>query len=360
MRGLLDLVTGCYPSFLFGGPVSALLPVFHLHESDPAVLESRLAYAADNGYRTVTTDAIARFVLEGVHPGPRTVALCFDDCWATLWTVAGPLLRRYGMSAIGFAIPGRVTDAAGVRPTIEEQPESAVAADWSDVPFATWPELRSLQASGLIDIQSHTRSHSAIFAGPQIVDFVTPEFVRRPLLNRPRASAGLERPWLTPEDLGAPLHVQRSRMSDALRFLDDEAPRARCIRHVAESGGSGFFERPRWRAELTAIASGGRGRFETATDREHEILEELHEGRSMLEARLGTSVRHVCLPWGIAGHETHRALARTGHQLAFADRLFGRRAVAAGDNPHALMRLHERFLFCLPGRGRRWFGTAKS
>ena len=358
MRGLLDLATGCYPSFLFGGPVSALLPVFHLHESDPAVLESRLAYLADNGYRTVTTEVIVRFVVEGVYPGPRTVALCFDDCWATLWTVAGPLLRRYGMSAIGFAIPGRVTDAAGVRPTIDEHPESTVAADRSGVPFATWPELRSLQASGLVDIQSHTCSHSSIFAGPQIVDFVTPEFAQRTILDRPCASAGHEGQWLTPHDLGAPLHVQRSRMSDALRFLEDGVARERCMRHVAESGGSAFFERPRWRAELAAIAAGGRGRFETAVDRAREILVELCEGRSLLEARLGTPVRHVCLPWGVAGRETHRALARTGHQLAFADRLFGRRAIAAGDNPHALMRLHERFLSCLPGRGRRWFATA--
>ena len=31
-RGLLDLATGCYPAFLFGGGLGDLLPVFHFHD----------------------------------------------------------------------------------------------------------------------------------------------------------------------------------------------------------------------------------------------------------------------------------------------------------------------------------------
>jgi hypothetical protein len=29
--------------------------------------------------------------------------------------------------------------------------------------------------------------------------------------------------------------------------------------------------------------------------------------------------------------------------------------VTHGDDPFSLMRLHDRFIFCLPGLGRRWF-----
>ena len=356
LRGVLDLATGCYPFFLFGGSTSGLLPVFHLHQSIPAVLESRLAYLADNPYRTVTTDAISRFVLSGVHPGPRTVVLCFDDGWASLWTVAGPLLRRYGLSAVAFAIPGRVEDATQVRPTFEEAPDQALRADTSLVPFATWPELRQLQHSGLLDVQSHSYSHSAMFSGRDIIGFVTPGFGNR-LLARPLASARRDRRWLGPDDLGAPLYVQRSRLSDALRWCDDESARERCLEHVAASGGASFFDRPAWRGELKAAAGNVGGRPETPDERERAILEELRASREVLEARLGSRVRHVCMPWGIAGRHASRAFAHAGYQLAFADRLFGRHAVAAGDNPYSLMRLHERHIFCLPGRGRRFFFT---
>ena len=356
-RGLIDLATGCYPRFLFGGSVSSLLPVFHLHESDPIVLESRLRYLAENGYRTVPTDAIARLVIDGIHPGPRTAALCFDDCWATLWTVAGPLLRAHGMSAIAFAIPGRISDAAAPRPTIQEDAAAATAADQSAVPFATWIELRQLQSAGLVDVQSHTFSHSAIFSDAHLVDFVSPEFATRPLLNRPLGSAAGA--WLTPADLGAPLYIQRSRMSDALRFFDDQSVRERCMQHVAAAGGPAFFSRPDWRTELRRVAGETRGQFESPSNRQRTIVAELHDARSVLEERLGVPVRHVCLPWGIAGEQARVSLTRTGHQLAFADRLFGRRAVAAGDDPHSLMRLHERYITCLPGRGRRMFFTAR-
>ncbi len=143
VRGALDLATGRYPAFLFGSGVGRALPVFHLHEATPAVLESRLAYLAENGYRTVTADAIARLVRDGVRPGPRTVALCFDDAWASLWTTAAPLLRRYGFQAITFAIPARMRDAPTLRPTLDD---GAVTEDEDRgaKPFVSWQELRAL------------------------------------------------------------------------------------------------------------------------------------------------------------------------------------------------------------------------
>ena len=81
VRGLLDLATGCYPAFLFGGSIGDQLPVFHLHEVTREWLEPRLHYLVENGYRTVTCDEIARLVIDGVRPGPRAVALTFDDAW---------------------------------------------------------------------------------------------------------------------------------------------------------------------------------------------------------------------------------------------------------------------------------------
>ena len=39
IRGVLDLVTGRYPSFLFGGGLGSWLPVFHFHGVHPDSLE---------------------------------------------------------------------------------------------------------------------------------------------------------------------------------------------------------------------------------------------------------------------------------------------------------------------------------
>jgi hypothetical protein len=355
---MLDLATGRYPGFLFGTGVGAQLPVFHLHEATPDALTPRLRYLAENGYRTVTSEAIAALVHRGVHPGPRTVALCFDDAWASLWTVAAPLLRQFGLRAITFAIPGRIADAETVRPTRDDGVETNGGEDRTALPFVTWPELRALARSGTIDVQSHTWSHSAVFTAADVVGFVSPRWLDGPLLDRPRLSGeGLT--FAGPDDLGAPLFPTRSRMADGYRWLEDANVRQRCVEHVRRHGGAAFFERPAWREELRALVPVGSGQFESEDAREAAIVEEFERGRAVLNEKLGADVRHVCLPWGIGGRLARRLAQRLGFSTMFRDRVFGRRVVAAGDDPLSLMRLHDRFIFCLPGRGRRFFVSAR-
>jgi peptidoglycan/xylan/chitin deacetylase (PgdA/CDA1 family) len=152
LRGVIDLATGCYPSFVFGGSLGKILPVFHFHEVTQDTLEPQLAYLAENGYRTVTSEAISRFIRRGVSPGSSAVALCFDDAYASLWTVAGPLLRKYGFSAIAYAIPARIMDGQTLRPTIEEEISVARAYDASENPGVTWAEREGGYGAGDVEV----------------------------------------------------------------------------------------------------------------------------------------------------------------------------------------------------------------
>ena len=355
LRGALDVATGAYPAFLFGGSIAGAVPVFHFHEVSRAWLEPRLQYLADNHYRTLTADEIARFVIDGVSPGDRAVGLTFDDAWASVWTVAAPLLRRFNQRAIVFAIPNRVPDAAAVRPAINPE-ESSPIEQHEGPAFATWPELRAMQESGVADVQSHTRSHAMMFSDPGVVDFVTPDYARESILNHP-VIADVQGATLDADALGAPLYVRRSRMSDARRFLHDAAVSDRCRAHVARNGGRAFFDRPGWREDLARLAQSSTGQFEDGQAGAAVIRQELGEGRAMLNEQLKTNtVKHVALPWGIAGDVARRAVADTGHVTAYAERPLRRRIVRAGDDRHGLMRLNGRFLTCLPGQsGRQWF-----
>lgn len=353
LRGVVDLATCRYPAFIFGGPVGRLLPVFHLHEVTVASLEPKLRHLAEHGYRTVTSEALDRFVRGGVHPGERTVVLCFDDAHASLWIVAAPLLRRYGFQAITFAIPGRIAEAASVRPTIDipEPPPPAPPGD-----FVTWPELRALAAGSVIDVQCHGHAHSKIFCRDTPHGFVTPGVNAWHPLDMPllfREAAGV---YLDPDDLGAPLYVQRSRLSDGLRYVDDGGAHDRCVAHVRNRGGASFFDRRGWRAELQDLAGRGEsGAFETDEERRAAIYHDLDRAQVVLRDRLRTNaVRHLCFPWEVAGTIARGAARALGFRTAFADRLFGLRAVCAGDDPWRLMRLNGKFIPSLPGRRRKW------
>lgn len=357
LRGVLDLVAGHYPSFLFGLRVGNILPVFHFHETTREELEPALAYLKVNGYRTVGADDLGQFVRGGPHPGERTVVLTFDDAWASLWMVAGPLLARYEMRAVVYAIPGRIRDAAEVRPTIEQGGVDAAAADAGHEPLCTWPELRALVAAGHVDVQTHTRTHALIFSEPRAIGVVTPDFAREPRLVRPYVPSADGLVEIDPAQLGYPLFPCRSRMSDARAFTPDREACARIEQFVAERGGASFLNRADAQQALAPMLAAVRGTTETEAERDRSIEAELAESRAELERRLGGRVRHVCLPWGVTGAPTYRALARLGFSTAVANRWPGRLAAGRGDDPFFIKRLHSRHLFALPGRGRKVFVT---
>jgi peptidoglycan/xylan/chitin deacetylase (PgdA/CDA1 family) len=363
LRGALDLVAGRYPRFVFGGSIGRLLPVFHFHDETRDSFEPQLRHLAENGYRTITADDIARYISGGTLP-ERAVALCFDDAWTSVWTMAAPLLLQHGFQAILYAIPGRTDDAHDCRPR--------TAAGASGSPLATWPELRAMAAEGSFDVQSHTYSHAMISTSSTPIDFVAPGYDSSSLLGRPLVDEAGEveatpvrarRPrFATPADLGAPLYPARSRMSEAPRVRRSPAVRDACVNLVAREGGAAFFARQDWRSRLLAAATtGDAGRAETDAEQQRAIDDELDAARAELNARLGTDrVRHVCLPWGVSGRQTADALRRLGIVTAVANRMPGMFAVRPGDDPHWLKRLPNRYIYRLPGTGRRWwFSSAR-
>jgi peptidoglycan/xylan/chitin deacetylase (PgdA/CDA1 family) len=340
LRGALDLIAGRYPRFVIGGSVRGILPVFHFHEATVASLEPKFAYLADNGYRTVDSDEVAALVRDGRAPDARSVMLAFDDAWASLWLVVGPLLKRFGLRAVTYAIPGRIADAPSVRPTLDVGPVDAQAADRSANPFVTWPELYTLSQTGLVDVQSHTCSHSMMFTGDVVIGRVDARLALEPVLNRPRVDNGGAPEFLTLDRIGYPLFQRRSRMSDALRFFPDVESCAK-LESASEGG------------QMLPFAGKIRGTWEAPDQQIAAIEDELVKGRDELQQRLGNRVRHVCLPWGVSGRLTRGALERTGFVTAFANRMGGQFAVARGDDPYFLKRLSERYVFALPGQGRR-------
>ena len=362
LRGGLDLVAGRYPGFVFGGSIGRLLPVFHFHDESHADLEPKLQYLAHNRYRTVNADEIAAFIGGGRLP-ERAVALCFDDAWTSVWTVAGGLLKQFGFQAILYAIPGRTDDADLCRP------RAATTADGS--PFATWPELRALRDEGSFDIQSHTFSHAMVSTSSVPDDFVRPGYEGSSYLGRPLTdgdtstdapAAARTRPtFTTPADLGAPLYPARSRMSEAPRVWNSPAIRQTCMNLVRAEGGAAFFSRANWRTRLDGAAAeaGGASVTESDTVQRQHIEDELDVARAVLNEGLRTEqVKHVCLPWGVSGRQTEAALKRVGIVTAIANRLPGMFAVRAGDHPYWLKRLPNRYIYRLPGEGRRWWFTA--
>ena len=318
-RAPLDILTGCYPAFVFGGPLSGkILPVFHFHEVTPQYLEPYLRYLSDNGYRGATGAELIDFVEARSPISEKTVLLTFDDAWTSLWTVAAPLLRKYGLHAMTFAIPGRVSIREGLRPNIDDDPNMVDFGDQGSEPFCRWDELIQLDREGVIEVESHTYAHEQIIVGDAEDSPVWTDITLRntPLLSRPLlwTSDDSFRP-IDDRDIGKPRGVTRSRMSNGL---------------MTENG------------------------IQESKDQQREaIRDDLSRCRSVFAERMKRESEILCFPWAVAGQVAREAAKGVGFRIAFSDSFPGKRYVHPKADPYRLMRLKHNWIFNLPGQGRR-------
>ena len=103
----------------------------------PANFEAQMAWLARNGYRVIRLAELAGF-LSGSRPLPqRAVVITFDDGYESVYRHAFPVLKKYGLPATAFVY----TDFLGAGDAL------------------SWPQLQEMLGSGLVDIQSHSKSH---------------------------------------------------------------------------------------------------------------------------------------------------------------------------------------------------------
>jgi peptidoglycan/xylan/chitin deacetylase (PgdA/CDA1 family) len=357
-----DLLLRRYPPFVSGGALPrGDVPVFVFHSLEPASFGRKLRHLADNGYVTLSADEYFR-VLVGVGPVPeKAVVLTFDDGRGSVWSIAGPLMRRYGMKGIVFLVPGRMGEGGSFSPTWDDVEtrrvprETVLCRERGDGAFLTWAEVQSLSACGLFEFQSHSLMHARVHTAPRVAGFVTPELRKGyaafdlPLIRADgRDLRGMEVP------LGTPVLVSDSRLSEALRYYEDPGSRSACTEYVASHGGEGFFLTRSWEAQLRGVLSRYpvSGRLEEPADRDAAITCELQDSKAVIEERTGRPVTHLCYPWHVAGPGARRVARDLGYRTAFCGKVRGTPISRPGSDPHAIARISEDYVETLPGRGR--------
>lgn len=312
-RAPADLCLGCYPRFCLGLGLSRhILPVFHFHEVSPEYLAPFLDHLRDGGYRTLRTQDLLEVVLARNPIPERTVLLTFDDAWASIWSVAEPLLRERAQKAVTFAIPGRVSTTPGQRDQFAPGVAHFDPGDRSDEPFARWDELRALEANGVIEVEAHTFAHAQVPAAPATGEWNAAAIRETPLLSLPIVREGSCVRSYRESDAGSARHPTRPRMSEVRAWLPDE------------------------------------NRHETGDEARAAIREDLEACRNRLKKELGRPPRLLCFPWAVAGPTAREEAKRLGYEAAFADHFPGKRYVRPGDDPFQLMRLKHQWIRKLP------------
>ncbi len=329
-----------YPEFLYKKKSLSEIPVFCYHFISTAEFEAHLQHLARNGYATLSADEFYHAKRNGTSAPIRSAVLTFDDGDIGFYEIVFPLLKKYGMKAINFIIPGWVGKEG----------------------MLTWEQIRGMHESGLADFQSHSMHHPAIFTSPKIVDFYRPGMNGYKNWNLPVfQSQGKDRFGEMPP-LGSPIFEFDSRFSEHPRFLPDEKVHQACQQFVEENGGTAFFADKSWRGKLLNRLNDYQqngviaGRFESSEEQVAAIRAELVESKQAIEAKLpGKKVQHFACPWNITSAVTQKLLAEVGYKTSFVGI---KTAPQADDLPEDFLtvkRMSGDFVLCLPGSGRQSF-----
>lgn len=109
-------------------------------DTTAATFRAQLEQIAHGGFHVVTLDALRAHLEHGAPLPARPLVLTFDDNGSGIYANAFPLLRRYGFHAALFVHTNYVGKTTSKH-------------------HNTWDQLREMERSGLITVQSLTANH---------------------------------------------------------------------------------------------------------------------------------------------------------------------------------------------------------
>lgn len=105
----------------------------------------------------------------------KAVCLTFDDGYLDNFIYVYPLLKKYNAKATIFVNPVFADKRPLVRKTLEDYwNNKATLEDINHWGFLSWDEMRLMEKSGLVDIQSHTLTHTKYFVSDKLIGFHHP------------------------------------------------------------------------------------------------------------------------------------------------------------------------------------------
>ncbi|KWT94219.1 polysaccharide deacetylase family protein [Candidatus Magnetominusculus xianensis] len=131
--------------------------------------EKQMAFLKAYGYRTLNTADFSEILNNPNANAAKTVMITFDDGWADNWHYAYPILKKYDIKAVFFVVTSWIHND-GIRyfdtafPSHKEC-KAIVSSGRAKEVVMSWDELREMEASGLIDVQSHTHTHKKLDGG---------------------------------------------------------------------------------------------------------------------------------------------------------------------------------------------------
>lgn len=255
----------------------------------------------------------------------KAVCLNFDDGCLDNYVYAFPLLEKYNAKATIFVNPDFVPDKPALRPTLKEVWSGKCRMEeLEELGFCSWDEMRYMESSGCVDIQSHTLTHTKHYYNDRIKDFHHPKSnYLYPIGNRfpemkpdyitdstfktklaygtpffeEKSSVLVKRVWINPEFEEA--CVNELKDQDWLNYNKQH-----CIQRV-----EGIYQQ--FVKENKLIV-----RVETEEEYQQRVWDEVNVSRKVIGEKLGKVVEYCCWPHGDHNELAHLMALKCGYRAS--------------------------------------------
>jgi hypothetical protein len=285
--------------------------------------EDQLRYLVSGNYQTLFLQELYdRRAQEDASDRPA-VCLTLDDGYLDNWIYVFPLLRKFNVRATIFVSPEFVDERSQIRPNLEDYWAGRKALgeieDWG---YLSWDEMRAMQSTGLVDIQSHTVTHTKYPVSDRIVDFHHPG---TPNIYPPANSYPNEKPYCIANPdferlipFGVPVFEEQSSVVASRVFINDDFV-SDVVQHFHKADLQTNYDFSEALRVIRPIYDDYRARsaiverVETKEQHVARVDAELRISKSKIEEELGKPVRFCCWPHGDNTEFAHRKALEIGY-----------------------------------------------
>ncbi|WP_299128718.1 polysaccharide deacetylase family protein [uncultured Winogradskyella sp.] len=278
--------------------------------------ENFCKYLVNNNYETIFLDDWIKD-----PTAKKKVVLTFDDGYLDNWVYAYPILKKYGLKGTIFVNPEFVQNETNIRHNLEDVWNNKVnKSDLRPLGFCNWAELKVLQDSGVMDIQSHSMSHNFYYYSDKIKDIYTgqPKYNWLPWLTQPK-----RKPYYINEDqsqsdftkYGRPI-FEFDRALRVRRYMPDEKFIEYCVDEYKNTDKP--VDKKALIEKINLKLKELPGKLESDKAMQDRYTYELAESRRILQEKLNKPVDFICWPGGGFNQESITIAKKAGYKAMTA------------------------------------------
>lgn len=277
--------------------------------------EKFLVHLKRNKWETITLDEMHDLRKKTTRVKGKFCVITFDDGYVDNYIYAYPLLKKYGMKGTIFVSPECIDEKRIKAKNLFDFWQGNIKLEsLSVMGYLNWEEMKEMQDSGVIDIQSHTMTHTKYNCSSNIVAFHSPGYdslyeitnrypdMRAYYFNDPN----FER--LIP--YGTPIFEQKSSVITRIHVVNQEFEKEvvsslskysmeklqdakRCFDAIKP-----IYERYLKNDELFSS-------IESEKEYKQRVMYEIRNSKQILETKLNKPVNFLCWPHGDNNEYTH-------------------------------------------------------